>query len=100
MTPPVEVVGGEQHLTDPQAVAGERRRVALDEQQLADARGGLLSRKVARSGPQPEWLDARRDGTRGHEDDLSAGDSLGGQRIDEPVEPLRIEPAGRRERRG
>ena len=94
MTPPVEVVGGEQHLPDLHAVTGEGRRIALGEQQLADARRRLLSCEVARPSPQSERLDAGRDGPRRHQDNLSAGGSLRGERIDEPIEALRIEPAG------
>ena len=41
------VVGGQEHLSHPQAVHGERVGVPGNEQPLPDARGGLLGGKVA-----------------------------------------------------
>ncbi len=89
----VQVVGGEQHLADPQPVPGERRGVALGQQQLPDAGRRLLGGQVARAGAQAERPDAGRDRAGGDEHDLLAGRVPGGQRVDDRVEPGRVEPA-------
>ena len=68
-----------------------------DEQPLADGRGGLLRREVARPGRQPERAEAGGDRAGGHEHHLAAGGPAGGEHVDERVQPLGVEAAvGRR----
>ncbi len=56
---PDDVVGGHQHLPDGEAVLGERAAVLGDEDPLADRRGCLLRREVARTS-----LQAQAEGSR------------------------------------
>ena len=94
------VVGGEQHLADGLAVAGERPRVRLGEQELADRGRGLLGGEVARAADQPQRREPCRDRPRRDEHHLAARGAALGEGVDERVEPGRVEAAGqRRERR-
>ena len=73
VTAAVQVVCGQQHLTDAEPVAGERRRVPLGEQQLPDARGRLLGGEITRTRLEAERADAGSDRTGGHQHHLLTG---------------------------
>ena len=94
---PGDVVDGQQHLADAEAVRGRTAGVVPHQQALADRRRGLLGGQVARAGPsaraapEPGGDRAGRD-----QDDLPAGQPDGGQRIDERADPGRVDAAGRR----
>ncbi len=90
------VVGGQQHLADADAVAGEGGGVAGDEEALSDAGGGLLAGQVLGAAAQPERGETGGDGTGGDEDDLllAAAAALG-EDVDERVDPVGVEAAGR-----
>ena len=90
------VVGGEQHLPDGLPVAGERPRVGLGEQELADRGRGLLGGEVAGSAGQPERREPGRDRPRGDEHHLAARGAPFGERVDQRVEAGRVEPARQR----
>ena len=85
-----DVVGGEQHLADGDAVAGERRGVAVHEQALADAGGRLLGGEVARAPGQAERRQPGGDRAGGDQHDLAAARGAArGQRVDEGVDARR-----------
>ena len=90
------VVGGEQHLADGLSVAGERARVGLGEQELADGRRGLLGGEVAGAAGQPERREPGRDRPRRDEHYLTTRGAALGERVDERVEPGRVETARQR----
>ena len=66
-----DVLGGEEHLADLDAVALERLLVVPHERGLPDGRRGLLLRDRARPGREAEARRARDDGARGDERDLA-----------------------------
>lgn len=95
-----DVVGGEQHLADADAVPGEGGGVAGDQQALADAGGGLLPGQVAGAARQAERREPGGDRAGGDEDHLAVRAGLG-QDVDEGVHPVGVQPArGRGQRRG
>ena len=96
---PVQVVGGEQHLPDVQAVAPERGGVALGEQQLPDACRGLLGGEVTRAGAQSQRPDAGRDRAGRHEHHLLPRGHARRDGVDDRVQPFRGEPPARGQRR-
>ena len=76
-----QVVGGQQHLADAEAVRAERLGVAGDEQALADARGRLLGGQVARALLQAERRQPGGDRAGGDQQHLVAGAGPGGDRV-------------------
>jgi hypothetical protein len=94
--PADQVVGGQQHLADDQAGAGEGRGVPLDQQHLAYARRGLLGGQVPRPGRQQQRRQAGRDGAGGDQHDLGAAGTAGAEHVDQRVQPARVEAAGGR----
>ena len=92
--PPVQVVGGQQHLPDGELVPRERGGVLLDEQQLPDAGRGLLCCQVAWPTHQAERRHPRRDGAGGDEDDLPAGQPLRRHGVGERSHPDLVEATG------
>ncbi len=99
MAAAVQVVSREQHLADPEPVPREGHRVPLGEQQLADAGSRLLGRQVARAGLEPQRPDAGSDGARRDDARPAARLLPGRERVDEAVQPGRVELAARGERR-
>ena len=88
-----DVVGGQQHLADGEAVPGERLGVAVHQQALADAGRRLLGGQVAGPAGQAERREPGRDRAGGHQHHLAAGRVRGGQRVDERVDAGRVEAA-------
>ena len=93
------VVGGEQHLADGLAVAGERPRVRLGEQELADRGRRLLGGEVARAAGQPQRREPCRDRPRRDEHHLAARGAALGEGVDERVQPGRVQAAVQRRQR-
>jgi hypothetical protein len=105
--PAAGVVRGEEHLADPDAVPGEGRGVAGDQQALPDTGGGLLARQVLGPSRQPERGEPGGDGTAGDQHDLlrsgvarlpsgrlrrPAADR--GQHVHQGVDPVGVEAPG------
>ena len=74
-------------------VPAERRAVGLREQQLPDGGRGLLRGEVARAPGQPQRGQPGRDRPRRHQHHLGSRAAPRRQRVDQRVEPLRVEPA-------
>jgi len=90
-----DVVSRQQDLTDGEVIHPEREAVRRDEGPLTDAGCGLLGGQIARATEQTQRGDARRNGTGGDEDDLSAPASACGDHVDQRAEPGVIECAVR-----
>ena len=88
------VVRGEQHLADGLAVPGERRHRRPAPAAAARRGGGLLGGQVAGASGQPQRGQPGRDGARGHQHHLAAGRPARGQRVDQRVQPRRVQAAG------
>src|SRR5437763_13827726 len=71
--PVVEVVGGQEDLSDVRAVRGERLLVGAHEDALADGGAGLELPQAGRPLAESELTDTGPDGSRGNQDDLPAG---------------------------
>ncbi len=93
--PPGDVVDGQQHLPDGEPVAGERLRVRLHQQSLADARRGLLGGQVARPLAEPQRCQTGGDGAGGDEHDLAGLRAIARERVDQRRR-TRAGPARRR----
>ncbi|TWH30681.1 sugar phosphate permease [Isoptericola variabilis J7] len=94
------VLGGEQHLPDPQPVLRERLGVPGDELALPEHGRGLHGREVPGPRGEPERADARRHGARGDEHHLAAVRASGREHGHERTQRLQVEVAVRaRERR-
>ncbi len=91
--PADHVVAGQQHLADPQLMAGEGRRVLRGELLLADRRRGLLGGQVPRPPAQSQRRQTGGDRARGHQHDMAAGMGPGRHGVHQPVQPRRIQAA-------
>lgn len=90
------VVGGEQHLSDADAVPGEGGGVARHEEALSHAGGGLLPGQVLGAAAQSERGESGGDGAGGDEDDLFLAPAAAlGEDVDERVDPVGVQAAGR-----
>ena len=97
---PDDVVDGEQDLADRTTVAAERDGVALDQLGLSDAGGGLQRCQVTWPADQAERCQPGRDGTRGDQHYVTAAGPFALEGIDQPIEPVAVEPTGGAGQRG
>ena len=88
-----EVIGGQQHLADGDAVRAEGVGVAGHQQALAHAGGGLLGGEVAGTLLEAERGEPGGDRAGGHQDDLRAGVALVRQGVGEAGQGLFGDPA-------
>ena len=95
---PDQVVGGQQHLPDGQAVRAERLRVRRDQSSLPDARRRLLRGQVLGAPGQAEREDAGGHRPGGDQDHLDAGARAYREHVDQRGERVHVEePVGRRQ---
>ena len=101
VTVPGDVVDGEQHLTDLEAVPPEAMRVVPHQQALTHRRRRLLGGEILRTRLQAERGQAGRDRARGDEHDFPAGQPSGGECGHQLLDPRRVDSArrGRQRRR-
>ena len=92
------VVQRQQHLAGDDAVAVQRLRPGAGERNLADGSGGLAVLELQRRLRQPQQRAPERDRAGGDDQHVGAALVQRGDVLDERVEPLLLQGAGRRGR--
>jgi hypothetical protein len=94
VTPPGDVIHGEQDLSDAESVMAEEARVVAHQQPLSDRCRGLLGRQILGPRSQGKGRQAGRDRAGRHEDQLSARQAHAGEDLDQRADSTEVDASG------